>query len=1028
MPIPAFGKVVTTLTAVALLASHAILARGQQATITGRVTSQLSNEPLVDARVIVVGTSLFTSTSLDGRYTIRNVPSGSLEVRVLRVGFQELKKPVTVVPGQTATLDFAMADVVVQLGELVTTATGEQRRVELGNSVSTVNAGALPTTAPIATVADLITARTPGVQVLPGNMTGTGARVRIRGTSSLSLSNDPIYVIDGVRMTSNTNSSSVDVGGSFPSRVNDLSPEEIDNIEIVKGPSAATLYGTDAANGVIVITTKRGRSGAPHWNLFTEQGAVTDRNTYPTAYTLWGHTPANPTRAAQCSLGSVASGACIKDSLQSFNLFKDANTTPIGTGYRQQYGANLSGGTEIIRYFTSAEWENETGVLKIPRFDVSRLNAQGVDILGEWMHPNALQKTSVRANLNATVSPTLDLALSTGYIKHDQRLPQADNNTTGIWSSAYGGPGTPNNGKTSLGFPKMGYRVFTPGDIFQETVTQGINRFIASANANWRPTSWMQNRANIGTDITDRVDTDLCRFDNCSDFGSNRLGFAVDNRTNLRNFTVDLGSTSSFNPRTWLNSKTTLGVQYVNYRFDENEAASSQLPPGAQTVTAGAVPFAAEQTNLSKTLGLFVEEAAAIRDRLFLTAAVRTDQNSAFGTNFQRVYYPKASLSYVISDEDYFPKFSWLGQLRLRAAYGASGTQPGPTDALRFFLASTANVDRTDSPSILTNALGNAALKPERATEFESGFDSRFFGSRVDLEVTYYNKLTKDALINHVLAPSTGAGVDSRLENLGSVKNAGWEGLVSAQLLDRRSLGIDITLNASTNTNKLVTLGSGIPNIVGSLIQQRAGYPLNGWWQRKYTYQDKNGDGLIRYSTDPAVSEVVVADSATFLGSSIPKYEAGLTTGFDFFNKQLRLTSLIDYKGGFLGDNDTERIRCQNRNNCRGLSDPSAPLWQKARVVALRDTPARTQAGFIEDASFLRFRELALTYTMPSSFARRFLRGQSSTLTLAGRNLGKITNYSGIDPESNYGQNDVQNDFQTAPPATYFILRLNIGF
>jgi TonB dependent receptor len=423
-----------------------------------------------------------------------------------------------------------------------------------------------------------------------------------------------------------------------------------------------------------------------------------------------------------------------------------------------------------------------------------------------------------------------------------------------------------------------------------------------------------------------------------------------------------------------------------------------------------------------------VEEAAAIRDRLFLTAAVRTDQNSAFGTNFQRVYYPKASLSYIISDENFFPKFHWLDEVRLRTAYGASGTQPGPTDALRFFVASTANVDRTDSPSILTNTLGNAQLKPERATEFEGGFDSRLFSSRVSLEITFYNKLTKDALISHIVAPSAGVGADVRLENLGSVKNTGWEGLLSAQLLERRAIGIDVTLNGSTNANKLVSLGQGIPNIIGTLIQERPGYPLNGWWQRKYTYQDKNGDGLIRYSSDPNVSEVTVADSATFLGSSIPKYEASLTTGFDFFNKQLRLQSLIDYKGGYLGDNDTERIRCQNRNNCRGLSDPSAPLWQKARVVALRDTPARTQAGFIEDGSFLRFREVALTYTMPTSIARRFLRGQSSTLTLAGRNLGKITKYSGVDPESNYGQADVQNDFQTAPPSTYFLLRLNVGF
>src|SRR4051812_2531245 len=236
MPFP-IGKFITPAVALALLFSRPTAGYGQQGTITGRVTAQGTNEPLPETRVILVGTSLFTTTGSDGHYTLRNSPSGVHDVRVLRVGYQEQKKSVTVDAGQTVNLDFAMANVVVQLEQLVTTATGEQRRVELGNSVSTVNAADLAATAPIATVADLLTARSPGVQVLPGNMTGTGARVRIRGTSSLSLSNDPIYVIDGVRMTSNTNSSSVDVGGSFPSRVNDLAPEEIENVEIVKGPS-----------------------------------------------------------------------------------------------------------------------------------------------------------------------------------------------------------------------------------------------------------------------------------------------------------------------------------------------------------------------------------------------------------------------------------------------------------------------------------------------------------------------------------------------------------------------------------------------------------------------------------------------------------------------------------------------------------------------------------------------------------------------------------------------------------------------
>jgi hypothetical protein len=207
----------------ALLGAAAGAARAQ-ATVTGRVSSQ-GGEPLPESRVILVGTSLFASTAVDGRYTLRNVPAGSHEVRVIRVGYQEQKKPVTVAAGVTAEVDFSMRQVVVQLQEVVTTATGDARRVEQGTVVSTINAAKVAETAPISNVSDLLNSRAPGVAVLSGTQTGTGSRVRIRGMSSLNLENDPIYVIDGIRMTSN-NASGFSTGGNRASRVGDINPEE----------------------------------------------------------------------------------------------------------------------------------------------------------------------------------------------------------------------------------------------------------------------------------------------------------------------------------------------------------------------------------------------------------------------------------------------------------------------------------------------------------------------------------------------------------------------------------------------------------------------------------------------------------------------------------------------------------------------------------------------------------------------------------------------------------------------------------
>jgi TonB-dependent SusC/RagA subfamily outer membrane receptor len=210
---------------------------------------------------------------------------------LIRVGYQEQKKSVRIVDGQTATLDFVMSTSIVQLQEVVTTATGEQRRVEVGNAVENISVSKLTETAPVRTIADVLAARTPGVMVQQGTQTGAGQRIRVRGISSLSLSNEPIFVIDGTRMSNNNGSTAFGNGGANFSRLGDISPEDIDNIEIVKGPSAATLYGTDAANGVIVITTKKGRTGNTRWSTYAEGGILDDRNWYADNYTLAGASP-----------------------------------------------------------------------------------------------------------------------------------------------------------------------------------------------------------------------------------------------------------------------------------------------------------------------------------------------------------------------------------------------------------------------------------------------------------------------------------------------------------------------------------------------------------------------------------------------------------------------------------------------------------------------------------------------------------------------------------------------------------------
>jgi hypothetical protein len=476
-------------------------------------------------------------------------------------------------------------------------------------------------------------------------------------------------------------------------------------------------------------------------------------------------------------------------------------------------------------------------------------------------------------------------------------------------------------------------------------------------------------------------------------------------------------------------SKTTAGVQFYRNILNRNGATGRQLPPGAVTVTAGAIKEADETTSESRTLGGFLEQSIAWRDRLFLTGAVRSDRNSAFGADFETVFYPKFSASWVASEESFFPKPSWLTQFRLRTAYGASGVQPGTIDAVQYFSSTQVRGESGEESGVVFSTLGNRSLKPERSQELELGFDASLFSGRVTAELTHYRKESRDALISRTLPPSLGTGATTRLENLGKVKNSGWEALVNAQIVQRDAFGWDITFNGSTNDNELVSLG-GVPAIIGTTQSQKEGYPLYGWWSRNLTgWNDKSGNGILTYSADPNLTEITVTDTNVFIGSPLPRREFAFTNGLELWKRRIRVAAMVDYKGGHMIYNNTERIRCASRNNCRGLIDPKAPLFEQARTVAVREHPSRTVAGFFEKGDFVRFRELAVTFTAPPTWASKLFRGRSLLTTLAARNLGTLwTDYTGVDPEAFGTSGDAPSEFQAFGPPTFMSLRFTIGY
>jgi TonB-linked SusC/RagA family outer membrane protein len=1018
------------------------IAHAQQGTITGRVVAAGTNEPLVEARVTVVNTTSVAATTAEGRYTLRVAP-GTYVVRVIRVGFTEQKKSVTVAAGASVTTDFVLDQAIVKLTEVVTTATGEQRKVELGNTVAVIDASKKVAETPINSMNDLLTAHAPGVSVLPQAMTGSAAQIRIRGLNSATRGNAPIFIIDGIRMDASTGFST---GGTSSSRLNDVTPEEIENIEIVKGPSAATLYGTDAANGVIVITTKKGRPGNTRWTWTAEQGSVQDHNAYPFTWAEWGHltTGNNTAQIARCLNTTVADGSCKVDSVTNSHMLRDKRFSPISSGKRSLYGAQISGGSDVLHFFVSGNLENEFGPIKMPGLDVHYLDSTLVGVRGEWMNPEAIQRENFRANLSGSFSPKLDMQIQTSFMKSDQRLPQVDNNVNSFYYNGYTNQGhnyivSGTNGLNysgisvgPVGEPLHGWAQYTPADIFQRTALEGIQRFIGGSTMAWRPLAWLQADGTVGVDFQADNQFSLQRLNEGPNFSTQRQGTITDNHDNQRILTATVRSTATWNPRVWANLRTTVGADYLNNESDFSHANGTTLPPGGQTVGSSTTKGASDQApTATKTLGYYGQEQIALRDRLFLTAAFRYDQNTAFGTQYKGVPYPKFSASYNVSDESFFPRSDYLNSLHLRLAYGASGVQPNATSALRTFSTTTTNIV-SDVTGLLASAIGNPNIKPETSAEWETGFDSRVWNNKVNIEFTYYSKQTKDALLNLNIAPSAGASAGSILKNLGSVKNAGAELSVNAQMIDRRNFAWDLTVGGSHNKNKLVTLGKDdggkdLPR-TGSTTRNQAGYPLNSIWTVPYTWKDANGDGLI------GANEVIVSSTdTTYMGPSINTDQLTIQNGFDLLNRKLRITASFDNKGGGVIFNQYNFL-CTQTQTCEAKSNPNAQLWDQARSVAANNgtvvngTKFTTNMGYYENGQFWRFRELAATLSLPDRFMQRYFRAERASLTLGVRNLKVWTKYSGEDPESNYASGDTQNTLLTTAPRRYITARLNLNY
>lgn len=977
---PSSSVSVLSVLALALLTAPGLQA--QEGVVQGRVVDGESLEPVSGAEVVVADQGLGEITDPDGRFRITGVPAGEHTLRVRRIGFQAAQRSVTVEADGTATLEIEIRTSAVTLDDLVVTTTGEQRQREIANAVSTVDVGEVADRGTASDFTDVITGRSSGVQVQSSSgVSGTGSKVRVRGSSSVSLSNAPLVYVDGVRVSGREDAFTIELGGQSFSRLDDLSPQNIESIEVVKGPSAGTLYGTEAANGVIRVTTKSGR-GDPALNMWTQAGSITDRNDYPA---IWQAVDA---QGEHCPLVDSADGLCTQEEVRSFNLLENDQTSPLSTGSRFVLGGSYSGSGDDTRYYLSGEFGNEVGTLPIN--EVRTINSQ--------------------ANFGVDPVDRLSVDVSTSFVDRSVEVPNNDNSSLGFMGQALLG-----SSPTSDGWWR-----FSPDQLRTMESLHDVQRVTGSTSVTWTPWDWLEGRLSGGIDYARQQDVQFVPVGQIPR-GRDELGFRQENSLRTTNWTAEFNLTASFDLTDAVSSETSVGSQYFEDRLNGVLARGEVLVPGTNSLSGAAVTEAEGVFERSKTVGFYVQERLGFGDRIFVTGGLRVDDNSTFGDDLSLVAYPKVGGTWVLSDEAFFPDGGAIGSLRLRAAWGQSGTQPGVRDALTFLTGAPATTPAGADEIGVTfegGGLGNPQLKPERSSEIEAGLDAELF-ERFNVSLTYFRKTTEDALIFRDVAPSVGAA-SGRFENLGGTKNEGVEGDLSTHLPVTEDVAVDLSLVGSLNKNVLQELGEGIsPLAVEGEIRQVEGHPLTGYWARDLqSWEDADGNGII------SPSEVAVTDTAVFIGPSDPELELSLQPTVTVF-EDISLSGLLNYRGGHYLQNGTASFRCGRANN-RSRNDPDAPLFEQARCVA--SSLLSADGGYFEEADHLRFQELSLRLTAPDAWAASLFGASSADLVFSARNLVTWTDYSGVDPSVNrFGtQNFATMEFLTVGPPRRLTARLNL--
>jgi outer membrane cobalamin receptor len=896
-----------------------------------------NGEAITGARIVVTpksggqagGQKRGAIANNQGVFVLSNVAAGEYDVTASAVGFKELKRTVTVQSGSVS-VDFSLASSVSRTEEVVVTGQGTAtERKRLTTTVESLNLKAIEA-APVNSIDQLLQGRVPGLTAfMPGGVPGAGARMATRGIKSAFTSSNPVIYVDGVRVDGSDNFRLADgTGGLYSSSLNDIVVGDIERVEVIKGGAGSTLYGAEAANGIIQIFTKKGNPGEARWRFSTQQGFDTPETKF----------------------------------------IQEAETKKyvLQTGYFQQYGLNVSGGSNFMTYNVSGRMFSNDGI-------VAR---------------NSLTQQQYQFNLGlrAKASEQLTIDMTAGYTRNQyKKMPL--NNTTGPLNDIEGESlFQPYSGNPNLANKDSVMNLyFTPDN------NEKINRLTGSLNITYKPFAEFTNQFIVGVDY--RTSTDRQIFGLNSDAIYSPPSYISLLSRDFVTVTMQYTGTYTLPKTDVLDHSITLGAQ--GFRIEDNEVyvRGEVLAVPTQRTDQTARQITNESPRQLFNGGAYLNYKLALFDRIFLDVGGRYDVSTTFGDKVTGQFFPKASAAWNLADDLFPDSFkSIINTFKVRASWGQTGNFPPPFTRDRQYTVASYR----DAPIIDFNEPGNKDLQPERTTSIEAGADISLFEDRVSIIFDYFNQRTSGALFSKPNDPPSGLG--NAQANIGTVLNEGIELSLNGILVQEEDIEISMRASLATLRNVAQSLGGSAPFGIGGFafaqLRLEEGYPV-GVFRVNVPIPD---------STGPNAGQLRgLVQSNVLMGSPLPSLTGSV--GFDVtLFKNLTLSIFGEFATGHQVLNQARSRRIVNALAFREINNgiTTYPVYPDA--AALIPKNETTGAPFydrntasrylLQDADWFKLREVSLRYRIPDAL-------KGITLSLSGRNLFMLTK-ANVDAETSF--------------------------